>query len=46
MKDKCDGEHVLMLMKSIIYRQQTWIDEKIKLRIHRKQSQNRCDKHA
>ena len=31
MKDRCDGEHALMLMKSIAYiLNETWINRKIK----------------
>ena len=42
MKDKCDGEYVLILMKSIVYLlNKTWINKKIKLRIHRNTKQNR-----
>gem|GEM_PF-2221472 len=42
MKDKCDGEYVLMLIKSIVYLlNKIWINKKIKLRIHRNTKQNR-----
>ncbi|MEM2193469.1 MAG: hypothetical protein QW803_03310 [Candidatus Methanomethylicia archaeon] len=30
MKDKCDGEHVLMLIINNIHTKQTWINRKIK----------------
>ncbi|MEM2708272.1 MAG: hypothetical protein QW534_01360 [Candidatus Methanomethylicia archaeon] len=41
-EDKCDGERVLMLMKSIVYMlNKIWINKKIKLRIHRNTKQNR-----
>ncbi|MEM2192936.1 MAG: hypothetical protein QW803_00615 [Candidatus Methanomethylicia archaeon] len=46
MKDRCDGEHVLMLIKSIIYiLNETWINRKIKAKeFIETQSQNRGDK--
>ncbi|MEM2304309.1 MAG: hypothetical protein QXK51_03085 [Candidatus Methanomethylicia archaeon] len=30
MKDKCDGEHVLMLIINNIHTKQTWINREIK----------------